>query len=137
MERYIFVLLFFTLHVACELLSFFTTIYNSYLLALQVVVIGGGYIGMECTAALAMNDVPITMVFPEKHLMSRLLNPEAGKFYEDVYISKGVTLMKEQLATSFEGAKGKVSVNLFMCYIMHQYMIDLRLQLARKQAAAV
>lgn len=67
---------------------------------------------MECSAALAMNDIPVTMVFPEKHLMSRLLNDEAAKFYEGVYASKGVTLLREKLASAFEGSDGKVSMNL-------------------------
>lgn len=33
----------------------------------NAVVIGGGYIGMECTAALVTNRIKVTMVFPEKH----------------------------------------------------------------------
>lgn len=33
----------------------------------NAVVIGGGYIGMECTAALVTNKIKVTMVFPEKH----------------------------------------------------------------------
>lgn len=31
----------------------------------EAVVIGGGYIGMECAAALHGNRIPVTMVFPE------------------------------------------------------------------------
>lgn len=34
----------------------------------NAVVIGGGYIGMECAAALAINKLHVTMVFPEAHL---------------------------------------------------------------------
>lgn len=63
---------------------------------------------MECSAALAMNDLAVTMVFPEKHLMSRLLNEEVAEFYENKYVANGVTLIKEQLATAFEGSDGKV-----------------------------
>jgi monodehydroascorbate reductase (NADH) len=33
----------------------------------NAVVIGGGYIGMECAAALVTNKIRVTMVFPEKH----------------------------------------------------------------------
>jgi monodehydroascorbate reductase (NADH) len=33
----------------------------------NAVVIGGGYIGMECAAALVTNKIKVTMVFPEKH----------------------------------------------------------------------
>lgn len=31
----------------------------------NAVVIGGGYIGMECAASLVINKVNVTMVFPE------------------------------------------------------------------------
>jgi len=33
----------------------------------NAVVIGGGYIGMECAAALVTNRIKVTMVFPEAH----------------------------------------------------------------------
>lgn len=33
----------------------------------NAVVIGGGYIGMECVAALVTNKINVTMVFPEAH----------------------------------------------------------------------
>ena len=33
----------------------------------NAVVIGGGYIGMECAASLVTNRINVTMVFPEVH----------------------------------------------------------------------
>uniref|UniRef100_A0A2P2LBE6 Putative monodehydroascorbate reductase cytoplasmic isoform 2 n=1 Tax=Rhizophora mucronata TaxID=61149 RepID=A0A2P2LBE6_RHIMU len=33
----------------------------------NAVVIGGGYIGMECAASLVVNKINVTMVFPEAH----------------------------------------------------------------------
>lgn len=33
----------------------------------NAVVIGGGYIGMECAASLVINRMSVTMVFPEEH----------------------------------------------------------------------
>jgi monodehydroascorbate reductase (NADH) len=39
----------------------------------DAVVVGGGYIGMECAAALVANRMKVTVVFPGKHL-STLLN---------------------------------------------------------------
>lgn len=47
--------------------------------------IGGGYIGMECAAALALNGLDVTMVFPESRLMERLFTPELAAFYEGFY----------------------------------------------------
>ncbi|MGA9715316.1 MAG: FAD-dependent oxidoreductase [Aeromicrobium sp.] len=43
----------------------------------HVVVVGGGYIGSEIAAALAQNEVQVTMVFPEDH-------PGAGRFPTEI-----------------------------------------------------
>ncbi len=43
----------------------------------KAVVIGGGYIGMECAAALHGNHIPVTMVFPEHHC-SKWLHPSTS-----------------------------------------------------------
>lgn len=58
----------------------------------RVVVIGGGYIGSEVAAALAQNDVHVTMVFPEDA-------PGAGRFPAEIaeqitarYVEAGVQL---------------------------------------------
>lgn len=51
----------------------------------QAVAVGGGYIGLECAAALAMNGLDVTVVFPEDRFMSRLFNPEIAAFYESFY----------------------------------------------------
>uniref|UniRef100_A0A1D1Y777 monodehydroascorbate reductase (NADH) n=1 Tax=Anthurium amnicola TaxID=1678845 RepID=A0A1D1Y777_9ARAE len=72
----------------------------------NAVVIGGGYIGMECAAALVTNRVKVTMVFPNKHCMDRLFTPKIADFYEKYYESKGVKFIKENAVTSFENNSG-------------------------------
>ncbi|KAI8107930.1 hypothetical protein M9435_002957 [Picochlorum sp. BPE23] len=69
----------------------------------KAVCIGGGYIGMECAAALAMNNLEVTMVFPESRLFERLFTPEIAEFYEKFYADKGITLVKGALCKSLEG----------------------------------
>lgn len=79
----------------------------------NAVVVGGGYIGMECAAALVTNNIKVTMVFPEKHCMSRLFTPKIAEFYESYYASRGVTFVKEAAVTSMQISAGKVTaVNL-------------------------
>jgi len=73
----------------------------------KAVVVGGGYIGMECAAALSLNGVDTTMVFPESHLMERLFTPSLAKFYEDYYQSKGIKMQKGDLITGFATEKVK------------------------------
>ncbi|KAH6778420.1 monodehydroascorbate reductase 4 [Perilla frutescens var. frutescens] len=68
----------------------------------NAIVIGGGYIGMECAAALVINKLNVTMVFPEVRLLSRLFTPKIAKYYEDFYQSKGVKFTKGTAAASFD-----------------------------------
>lgn len=76
----------------------------------NAVVIGGGYIGMECAAALVTNRIKVTMVFPEAHCMARLFTPKIADFYEAYYESKGVNFVKGTVLSSFESdSDGKVT----------------------------
>ncbi|XP_059294154.1 monodehydroascorbate reductase 4, peroxisomal [Lycium ferocissimum] len=68
----------------------------------NAVVIGGGYIGMECAASLVINKINVTMVFPEAHCMARLFTPKIASFYEEFYQSKGVKFVKGTVLTSFD-----------------------------------
>lgn len=68
----------------------------------NAVVIGGGYIGMECAASLVINKINVTMVFPEAQFMARLFTPKIASFYEQYYVSKGVKFVKGTVLSSFE-----------------------------------
>ncbi|KAK4477382.1 hypothetical protein RD792_016603 [Penstemon davidsonii] len=80
----------------------------------DAVVIGGGYIGMECAASLVINKLNATMVFPEAHCMGRLFTTKIASYYEEFYQSKGVKFIKGTVLTSFDfNSDGKVTaVNL-------------------------
>ncbi|WVZ74009.1 hypothetical protein U9M48_022245 [Paspalum notatum var. saurae] len=75
----------------------------------DAVVIGGGYIGMECAAALVANKIKVTIVFPGKHCMERLFTPKIAEFYENYYASKGITFIKRTAVSSLEISSGKVT----------------------------
>lgn len=61
--------------------------------AKHIVVIGGGFIGSEVAAGLAMNDVAVTMIFPEKSLGARNYPESLSTFLNDYYETKGVEIM--------------------------------------------
>ncbi|KAL0018815.1 hypothetical protein WJX77_001023 [Trebouxia sp. C0004] len=75
----------------------------------KAVMVGGGYIGLEVSANLVQNGFDVTMVFPEDRLMAKMFNEEMATFYEKYYENKGVTLIKGDTVTGFEG-DGKVEV---------------------------
>jgi len=60
----------------------------------KVVIVGGGYIGMETAASLTQDGHQVTMVFPEDYMMERLFTVELSKFFEQLYHKQGIKLMK-------------------------------------------
>lgn len=70
------------------------------------VVIGGGFIGSEMAAALAMSGLQVTMVFPESYLVSRVFPPGLGRALNSAYQAKGVRLLSGDVPAAIE-AKGQ------------------------------
>ncbi|KAF3790996.1 Monodehydroascorbate reductase 5 [Nymphaea thermarum] len=78
--------------------------------AKKVVVVGGGYIGMEVAAATAAWKLDTTVVFPEDHLMPRLFTSSLAHRYEDLYQANGVKFLKNKSISKLEpGNDGKVA----------------------------
>jgi len=59
-------------------------------------VIGGGFIGSELAAALAMNQKEVVMIFPGKVIGERIFPAELSSFLNDYYRQKGVELWTEE-----------------------------------------
>ncbi|SFM04758.1 NAD(P)/FAD-dependent oxidoreductase [Nitrosomonas communis] len=56
------------------------------------VVIGGGFIGSEIAAALALNNKHVTMIFPEKSIGARVYPQALSQYLNSYYRGKGVTI---------------------------------------------
>jgi NADPH-dependent 2,4-dienoyl-CoA reductase/sulfur reductase-like enzyme len=67
-----------------------------------VAVIGGGFIGSELAAALAMNGVEVSLVFPGKGICDRVFPTDLSKFVTDYYREKGVHVFSGESVTSLE-----------------------------------
>jgi len=68
----------------------------------NVVIMGGGYIGMETSAGLIGYGHKISMVFPEEKVMDRFMTKEIADFYEGRYKTAGINIIKGDLITSVE-----------------------------------
>ena len=68
----------------------------------SAVVIGGGFIGSEMAAALCINRMAVTMIFPQQWLVSRVFPEPLGRSLTDYYRSKGVTVLAEDVPASIE-----------------------------------
>ena len=65
-------------------------------------VIGGGFIGSEIAAALAMNGKDVVMVFPETHIGGRLFPADLGQFLDGFYRDKGVEVVPGESVVGLE-----------------------------------
>jgi len=65
-------------------------------------VIGGGFIGWEVAAALAMNGCKVTMLFPDEGIGSRIYSRDISQFLNGFYREKGVDVLPGETATSVE-----------------------------------
>ncbi len=69
-------------------------------------VIGGGFIGSEIAAALAMNGKHVVLVFPEEGIGSRMFSADLSRFLNDYYRQKGVEVATGTSVAGME-ARGK------------------------------
>ncbi|HUT74311.1 MAG TPA: FAD-dependent oxidoreductase [Armatimonadota bacterium] len=70
--------------------------------AKSAVVIGGGFIGSEMAAALSLNQVEVTMVFPEQCLVARVFPETLGRSLQQTYIERGITVLSGDVPTAIE-----------------------------------
>jgi NADPH-dependent 2,4-dienoyl-CoA reductase/sulfur reductase-like enzyme len=74
------------------------------------VVIGGGFIGSEIAAALAMNGKRVTMIFPSNGIGSRVYPQPLVAFLNSYYQEKGVTLLASETVRSVRMVCSKMIV---------------------------
>jgi 3-phenylpropionate/trans-cinnamate dioxygenase ferredoxin reductase component len=69
----------------------------------RVVVVGGGYIGLECAAACAKLGLQVTVIEMADRVMSRVVAPEMSAFYEAEHAAHGVDIRLNAAVSAFEG----------------------------------
>jgi 3-phenylpropionate/trans-cinnamate dioxygenase ferredoxin reductase subunit len=70
-------------------------------------VIGGGFIGSEVAAALAMNSTKVVMAFPEAGIGARMFPPDLATFLNDFYRQKGVEVLPGLRVDGLEARGGR------------------------------
>ncbi len=74
----------------------------------NIVVIGGGYIGLEAAAVLTKLDCKVTLLEALPRVLARVAGPELSAFYEAEHRAHGVDLRTEVMVESLEG-EGRVT----------------------------
>lgn len=77
----------------------------------RVVVIGGGFIGLEAAGLLATMDIGVDVVEMAPRLMQRAVSPIVSEWFRQFHLHHGVTLhMPQQVAAIEHGDEGPVAV---------------------------
>lgn len=77
--------------------------------ARQVVVIGGGYIGLEAAAVLTKLGCQVTLLEALPRVLARVAGEALSQFYQDEHRSHGVDLRLEAALECIEGERDKVT----------------------------
>jgi len=68
----------------------------------SALVVGGGFIGSEIAAALHINKVDVTMIFPTAYICDRVFPPYLGYALQERYRERGITVLTGDAPTAFE-----------------------------------
>jgi 3-phenylpropionate/trans-cinnamate dioxygenase ferredoxin reductase subunit len=71
--------------------------------ATRVVVVGGGFIGLEIAAAASKAGKPVTVIEALERLLARTSTPIISKFFHEVHTSHGVDIRLDTQVTGFVG----------------------------------
>ena len=59
----------------------------------EIVLIGGGYIGLEVASAMIELGLKVTILEAEERILQRVTSPEVSQFYNDYHSKKGVRII--------------------------------------------
>ena len=76
--------------------------------ARSVVVVGGGFIGLELAAAARSLGRAVTVLEAQPRLMPRVVAPAISEFYRELHTSRGVTIVCGAAVSEIIGDRGKV-----------------------------
>jgi 3-phenylpropionate/trans-cinnamate dioxygenase ferredoxin reductase subunit len=75
----------------------------------KLVVVGGGYIGLEVAAVAKKHGLDVTVLETAERVMARVVDPIVSHFYERVHKEEGVKIRLGVTVAGFEGEGGRVS----------------------------
>ena len=80
--------------------------------AKNIVLIGGGYIGLEVASAMIELGLNVTILESEERILQRVTSPEVSKFYNDFHSKKGVEIICNAKITSLNAENKMINAVL-------------------------
>lgn len=78
----------------------------------QIVIVGGGYVGLEAAAVLAKAGKQVTVVEAQTRLLARVAGPEVSDFYKAAHEAHGVKILLDAQVEALEGDTRVTAVRL-------------------------
>ncbi len=75
----------------------------------SLVVVGGGYIGLEVAAVAVKRGIKVTVLEVADRVLQRVTSPEMSAFFEKVHTEEGTDIRVNTGVTAFEGEGGKLT----------------------------
>ena len=82
--------------------------------AKNVVIVGGGYIGLEVASVAVSAGLNVTVLEMEERILQRVTTPEMSEYYHDLHTTKGLKILTKTTVSGFEG-DGDGNVNKVLC----------------------
>lgn len=74
----------------------------------KVLIVGGGYIGLEAAAVAALRGLDVTLVEMADRILQRVASAETSNFFRDLHKSHGVDIREGVGLTKLTGSNGEV-----------------------------
>tara|TARA_B100000674_G_scaffold201238_1_gene164227 strand:- start:3568 stop:4389 length:822 start_codon:yes stop_codon:yes gene_type:complete len=74
----------------------------------NIVLIGGGYIGLEVASAMIELGLNVTVLEAEERILKRVTSPEVSKFYDDFHTEKGVKIICNAKVSALQADDQKI-----------------------------
>lgn len=87
----------------------------------RVVIIGGGYIGLETAASLKKTGAEVVVLERENRVLERVTAPEMSEFFNNLHQENGVELLRNKNVISIETSEG---INTVICDDNTNYIAD-------------
>ncbi len=77
--------------------------------AQNVVIIGGGFIGLEVAAVASRKGKHVTVLEAAERLMARVVPPHVSQFYRDLHVGHGVEVVLGAAVAELVGSNGRIA----------------------------
>ena len=74
-----------------------------WLKANKLVIVGGGYIGLEVASVAVEAGMTVHVLEMEERILQRVTTPEMSEYYHNLHTSRGVNIHTSTMVSGFEG----------------------------------